>query len=478
MLFVSQSFIFLFAPVAITGYWLLPKRLRIYWLIIAGYAFFALWDWRFTFLLLLTTLVDFFAGKFIYLQRNSVKAVEGGNSELQIGQKSKMKAWLALSLVTNLGLLAFFKYAGFLATSADAISRFLGGGALPIPEILLPAGISFYTFRSIAYTIDIYLGRQTQAKGFFEYAAFVSFFPEIIAGPIDRFKDLASQFRNLPDKPPMNFLFLGLLLFAIGLLKKVLIADRIAYYVNPLWHSWATLSAGEAWAAALGYTSQIYFDFSGYSLMAAGLGFLMGIKVAQNFNSPYRASDIGDFWRRWHMTLSFWFRDYVFFAFGGMRLNLRWVSLFWTMALCGLWHGAAWAFMIWGALHGAMLICHHFLRENKIRWKGGWPGKFGTLFLVIIGWVLFRAGDFEIAIGVFAKMIGLNGPTAGAAVQPVLLLLTAASLAWAVFAPNAYSYFVIENRKPHKRTLAVIGFLAAVAVLLSADSAPFLYAQF
>ncbi len=478
MLFVSQAFIFLFAPVAIGGYWLLRKNWRIYWLVVTGYAFFALWDWRFTFLLLTTTLVDYFAGRFIYLQRQSTLAEESSRAKPAIAGKMKIKVWLSVSLLANLGILAFFKYAGFLSETADGISRFLGGGAIPIPEILLPAGISFYTFRSIAYTIDIYLGRQTPAHGIFEYAAFVSFFPEIIAGPIDRFKELGSQLQSLPDKLPQGFLCLGLVIFSSGLIKKVLIADRIAYFVNPLWHSWATISTGEAWAAALGYTSQIYFDFAGYSLMAAGLGLLMGIRVAQNFNSPYRASDIGDFWRRWHMTLSFWFRDYVFFAFGGMRLNLRWGALFWTMALCELWHGAAWAFLTWGALHGLMLICHHLLRENKIRWKGGWPGKFGTLFLVVIGWVLFRAGDFEVAIGVYKKMLGFGSSTAGATVNPVLIFLTAASLIWAVFAPNAYTYFVTENRIPRKRTMVLIGFLAAVAVLLSADSAPFLYAQF
>lgn len=478
MLFVSQAFIFLFAPAAIGGYWLLPKKWRIYWLILTGYTFFALWDWRFTFLLLVTTIVDFSAGKFIYLQRQNEETGGGGNTNQAFARKSIMKAWLALSLILNLGLLAFFKYAGFLAATADGISRFLGGGTLPVPEVLLPAGISFYTFRSIAYTIDIYLGRQTPARGVFEYAAFVSFFPEIIAGPIDRFKDLGTQIQNLPEKLPPIYLRLGLILFAAGIVKKVMVADRIAYYVNPLWHSWATLSTGEAWAAAVGYTSQIYFDFAGYSLMAAGLGFLMGLKVAQNFNSPYKASDIGDFWRRWHMTLSFWFRDYVFFAFGGMRLNLRWGALFWTMALCGLWHGAAWTFMAWGAFHGIMLICHHALRENKIRWKGGWTGRFGTLFLVVIGWVLFRSGDFGAAIGVYAKMLGLGVSPAGASVHPALIALTAASLAWAVYAPNAFTYFVSEGRAPGKRFMLVIGFLAAVAVLLSADSAPFLYAQF
>ena len=258
----------------------------------------------------------------------------------------------------------------------------------------------------------------------------------------------------------------------------LLIADRIAYYSDPLWSDAAHLTTTEAWAAALGYALQIYFDFAGYSLMAIGLGFLLGMKLTQNFNSPYRARDIGDFWRRWHMSLSFWFRDYVFFNIGGMNLRLRWTALFIAMALCGLWHGAAWTFVFWGMYHGALLIFHHLLRERKVRWKGGWLGATGTLLLVIVGWILFKADSPKLASLMYMKMLGFSTSGGIGSVPNALVVLIVIGLAWAILLPNMYEYCVTKGKTPARAILITVGILAAAAVLVLADSTPFLYAQF
>ncbi|MCD6119525.1 MBOAT family protein [bacterium] len=474
MQFLSQTFIFVFAPLAIVLYWIIPAKYRPLFLTIASYAFYAWWDWRFSILMLITTVVDFTCGKWIAKARFDSES----NEQVTADYRASARVWLAFSLVANLGLLAFFKYAGFFVATVNAVSEFLGGGALPVPEIILPLGISFYTFKSITYTLDLYRGRTKPILSFIQYAAFVSLFPELVAGPIDRSRDLAPQLANPPERLTRVNFNLGIAFFAAGLIKKVLIADRIAYYSEPLWGDALNLTPLEAWAAAIGYSLQIFYDFAGYSLMAIGLGFLLGLRLPQNFNSPYRAKDIGDFWRRWHMSLSFWFRDYVFFQIGGLKFDKRWWALFWTMVLCGLWHGAAWTFVIWGAYHGVLLLVHHVLRERKIRWKGGAVGIAGTLFLVIFGWVIFRADTMHTAYQVFLKMFNFQGFATGGTVPLGLIALSVIAMTWAILGPNMFEFAVTKMSPPKRWALAIIGIFAAIAVLIMADSTPFLYAQF
>jgi alginate O-acetyltransferase complex protein AlgI len=475
MQFTTYQFIFAFAPAVIVIYWLIPARYRYVWLLAASYIFYAFWDWRFSGLMLLTTYVDYTAGRQIH------KAL--------LQAKSRARIWLLMSEIVNLGLLAYFKYSSFFVGIAENI---LDRSSFDAIYVILPLGISFYTFKSLSYTFDIYKSRCKPTTSFLHYAAFVSFFPELLAGPIDRYKDLAPQLESPQPGLTNENLNLGLFFCALGLVKKILIADRIAYYSAPLWSDIIHLSTFEAWIATFAYSIQIYFDFAGYSLIALGLGFLLGLKLPQNFNSPYRSKDISDFWRRWHMSLSFWFRDYVFFNIGGLNLTSRWVALFLTMALCGFWHGAAWTFLIWGSYHGLLLIIHHLLREHKKRWKGGWLSIIGTFFLVSIGWVIFNTTTLHNAGLMFTKMFGFllispsNALDKGiesveiykSAIPNQLFVLMLIGFVWAVFVPNLYEYAVTQKKVPSLFITALVGFLAAVAVILVSDSNPFLYAQF
>jgi alginate O-acetyltransferase complex protein AlgI len=461
--FTSQIFVFVFAPLAIGIYWLLPVRWRLAWLVLTSYAFYAYWDWRYSGLMLLTTLIDYSAGLGIARAKSRAAA----------------RGWLLVSLLANLGLLAFFKYTAFAITTGNGLAALFGIEAgLFVPKLVLPLGISFYTFQSIAYTIDVYRKRIKPTQSLLAYAAFVSLFPRLLAGPITRWQQLGAQLAALPARLDWRRLNLGLVFFCAGLVKKVLIADRLAYYINPLWLDWRHLAAGEAWAAALGYTLQIYFDFAGYSLMALGVGYLLGLDLPQNFNSPYRSTDIADFWRRWHMSLSFWLRDYLFFPLGGMHPWRRWFALVATMAIAGLWHGAAWTFVIWGTYHGVMLLVHHALREKKLRWRGGWAGRIGTLLLVLLGWVLFRADNVAMAGTLLARMFNVPQLLAHCMMPKGYLPLAFIALLWAMLGPNVYELLQVRKARPAPVALALLGLVAAIGILMLADTSPFLYNQF
>ena len=480
MIFSSQVFIFGFAPLAIGIYWLLPQRWRLLWLVIASYVFYAWADWRFCLLMLTTTVVDFVAAQMM--------GRLGGGAGLRAGQlagtesratNAQRRAWLIFTLCINLGLLGFFKYAGFFARSFNALFAVLHQPSqIPVVELVFPVGISFYTFVSLGYSIDVYRRAVKPTRDFIQYAAYVSMFPHLVAGPIIRWREMGDQLAHIPRRLASDQAALGLLFFAAGLIKKVLIADRLAYYVDPLWTDYTHLSMVEAWAAALGYGLQVYFDFAGYSLMAVGLGLLLGLRLPQNFNAPYRAADIADFWHRWHMTLSTWLRDYVFLSIGGLKLDRRYFALFATMVIAGLWHGANWTFVLWGAYHGALLVMHHGLRARKVKWHGGWPGRIGTLLLVTLGWVLFRAQTFHIAATVYRELFALQtlaqNPRIPKGFWPICLV----ALLWAVLAPSAYDAWLNKSQRPRRLAVVALGLLAAAAILLLTQSSPFLYYQF
>lgn len=463
MTFSSQVFVFLFAPLAIVLYWVLPKRLRLLWLIAASFAFYAYWDWRYSGLLLLTAGVDYCAA----LRMAAAPS------------RNHARAWLALSLAVNLGQLVVFKYLGFAAQTLNSITSWLEQGSpLPVLSLVLPLGLSFFTLQSLSYTIDVYRRRQEPTRSLLAYVAYVSFFPRLVAGPIARWRELGVQLAALPERLDRRELSLGLAFFAAGLVKKVLIADRLAYYINPLWLDWRHLTPAEAWAAALGYTLQLYFDFAGYSLMAIGLGYLLGISLPPNFRAPYQAASIADFWRRWHITLSFWLRDYVFQPAGGMHVVRRWGALLLTMLVCGVWHGAGWTFVIWGLYHGVLVLAHHALRERKLRWRGGWLGRLGTFVLVLLGWVVFRAPDMRAALSVLGAMLGVQHATRPSAIPNGFAPLALIALLWALLAPDAFTLLHDRRARPAAWALALLGVLAAVAVLMLGDTSPFLYNQF
>lgn len=467
MLFPTLKFIFLFAPIAIIGVWLIKgDKWRRLWLLCVSYFFYGFWEWekfhgQLLLLLVFISLINWFCAL-------KIKAAPDPKSK---------KTWLVVSLIGSLGLLGYFKYFMLLVNTVNSIAERYGSGdpVLGI-SIILPIGISFFTFQAMSYTIDVYRGNVEPTDDVIEFSAYVALFPQLIAGPIVRYVWIRETLRNLHKKLTTEYLNLGLFYFTIGLIKKVLIADRIAVYIDPMFASYDTLAPVEAWLAMIGYSLQLYFDFAGYSLMAIGLGYLLGFEFPQNFNSPYRAVSISDFWRRWHITLSTWLRDYLYIPLGG-REN-RAIALAVTMLLGGLWHGVAWTFVVWGAFHAVLLELHHRLKGISWLPKNKVYAQIGTFLLVTIGWVFFRPPTFTASWSILTKMFNIPGLFAGVAVQPGLVALIVIAGAWALIAPNAVELVRTGQMKPSPVWAISLGILGAICILLCSESGPFLYFQF
>jgi len=404
MLFNSPVFIFLFLPLTLLGFFLLGtrhKRGAILWLVAASSVFYG-W-FRVDYLLLLFSLIvfNYICGKklshYHYLGRPKTSL-------------------LAMGILINLGVLCYFKYTNFLILNINGIFS----TSFSLRDIILPIGISFFIFQKIAYLVDAHQGKAAEYN-FLDFCLFVMYFPQLIAGPIVHHHEIIPQFRqnSIFKLNPLD-MTAGLMMFTIGLFKKNIIADQLADWIDPsfsaAYQGW-NLSFLESWAAALGFTLQIYFDFSAYTDMALGLALMIGIRLPQNFNSPYKAKSIIEFWRGWHMTLSRFLRDYVYIPLGGNR-NKHYSNLLLTMLIGGLWHGSAWTFIFWGALHGIFLIINHSWRTLKT--KMGWEAK-GisysiacqslTFLSVLFAWVFFRSQNFESAMIIVKGMVGFNGVT-------------------------------------------------------------------
>lgn len=466
MLFNSYEFLFFLLPIVLAGYYLLlPKGWRHGWLALGSYVFYGWWDYRFCGLLLLTTTIDYIAGG-----RIAVAAIP-----------TAKKRWLALSVVADLSILGFFKYYDLGAETANAIAQGLGAasGVVPLLHLVLPVGISFYTFQSMSYSIDIYRGHARPARSWIDYACYVSLFPQLVAGPIVRYHELDNQLRERTHSWAKAGA--GITLFVLGLAKKVLLADAVAPMAD--W-GFAQNSIGlfGAWSSLVAYTLQIYFDFSGYSDMAVGLGLMLGFQFPQNFNSPYKSASISEFWTRWHISLSSWLRDYLYIPLGGNRKGpLRtYVNLFLTMLLGGLWHGANWTFMLWGAFHGALLALERMNRKRGFAWM--FPRPFQvvlTFMLVMYGWVLFRAPTLEGVARMTKGLMGLNG---WGVAYP---LADAGTLNWGILILGMGIVFAAKNTweirwRPDWRLAAGLAvlFVLCVAIFLVNTSSPFLYFQF
>lgn len=394
MLFNSYPFILLFLPLVLAGYFWLGRRSNlapVIWLAGASLAFYAIGNWQFAGLLLLSIAFNYGVGHLLIVAK--------------LGP-SRRRAALALGVAGDLLVLGIFKYAGF---AVDNINALFGSHAAV--HILLPVGISFYTFTQIAFLVDAYRGR-VAAYALPHYALFVTYFPHLIAGPILHHKDMIPQFEREETKHPDAHLILcGVIIFAIGLFKKTCLADGIQPLVALAFEA-RSPSFDQAWCGALAYTFQLYFDFSGYSDMAIGISLMFGIFLPVNFNSPYKASSIVEFWRRWHMTLSQFLRDYLYIPLGGNRRGrvLRYVNLMITMLLGGLWHGAAWTFVVWGALHGAYLCVNHAFNAlvptvpSALARPARIAGAALTFLAVVVAWVFFRAESVAWALRVLRAM--------------------------------------------------------------------------
>jgi alginate O-acetyltransferase complex protein AlgI len=289
--------------------------------------------------------------------------------------------------------------------------------ALPILQLVLPVGISFYTFHTISYIVDVTVGRVRPTRNIVEYLAYVGLFFQLVAGPIVRFRQINTDLQSIDHPMREDDVATGIGFFVVGLVKKVIVADQIARYIDPMLATYGELSTAGAWAAAIGYAMQLYFDFSGYSDMAVGLGRMFGVRIPQNIDGPYRAVGIGDFWRRWHISLSSWLRDYLYIPLGGNRqgtVRLH-VNLMITMVLGGLWHGANWTFVIWGAYHGVLLVLDRQLQPLLVRLPE-WTYRLLTFLLVVVGWVFFRSTDLPMALAWLGKLCGTRSGETGPSV--------------------------------------------------------------
>jgi alginate O-acetyltransferase complex protein AlgI len=464
MLFNSLRFLIIFMPVVLLGAFALRGQALLLWICVASAVFYAFAGhaW-FLAPMAVTTVLDYWVGR-----------------RLEHTGGVRRKALLILSLTGNLGLLAYFKYSGLIVQSANEIASLLGvelsSHFATTIRVILPAGISFYTFQTMSYVVDIYRRHGHAERNFLAYLAFVAFFPHLVAGPLTRHDQLIPQLRRISQEGVRPQWWRGVSLFSIGLAKKVLIADRIGALVDLAAADIEHLGALACWLVAIGYAMQIYFDFSGYSDMAIGLGRLFGIELPQNFNSPYKALDPSDFWRRWHITLSLWLRDYLYISLGGNRrsaLRVR-VNLLATMILGGLWHGANWTFAVWGLYHGILLVLYRYAGEA---WDRIQPRlRQGVTFaLVCVGWVFFRAPTMLHAVHWLEGMAGMRGLLAFHVYSSRLCVMVGLALCIAWFMPNAYEVDLDSMSRPRR---AALGFVTAAAVIMMNYSSKFLYFQF
>lgn len=400
MLFNSFGFLFIFFPITVIGFFLLASRnqaLATIWIGLSSLFFYGWWDYHYIPLLLSSITLNYWT-----------------SWKISTANPSRKRHWLILAISANLALLGYYKYAGFFISSTSSLT----GIHLDTSNIVLPIGISFFTFTQLAFLVDTYQGKVNERR-FTHYLLFVTYFPHLIAGPVLHHKEMMPQFRDERNyRPKLSNFVIGMAFFFIGLAKKVLIADNLSPYAGDLFGQSSQPSLIAAWGGVLAYTFQLYFDFSGYSDMAIGLSRVFGVKLPINFNSPYKSTNISEFWRRWHMTLSRFLRDYLYIPLGGNRKGKyrRYFNLTTTMLLGGLWHGAGWNFVIWGGLHGFYLgihqaWCSRISRCGSPHNPGGkqYISTLITFVAVCFAWVFFRAPDISVSIEIIRGMLGLNG---------------------------------------------------------------------
>lgn len=478
MLFNSYIFLFCFLPITLCLFLLLGRiaaGLAVGGLTFASLFFYGWWNPHYLILLIGSILFNYFMGRSIFLKKSLA-----------------LKKIIFITAITfNLILLGFFKYSSFFLANCNQIF----GTHVQLPNIILPLGISFFTFTQIAFLVDVYRG-EVKNWNLMRYVLFVTYFPHLIAGPILHHKEMLPQF-NSPTLAVIKFesIAMGMTIFFIGLFKKVVLADGIQHLVAPVFVADSHPALFESWIGVLAYAFQLYFDFSGYCDMAIGISLLFGIKIPLNFYSPYKATNIIDFWRRWHMTLSRFLREYLYIPLGGNQLGKkrRYFNLFITMLLGGLWHGANWTFVIWGALHGVYLMVNHGWRSLKL--NGIWSSKMSglmTFIAVVFAWVFFRADNIMMAMDVIKGMVGMNGIVSMFETRDLLWVLILGSIIWffpntqqimSSFGPtiNSFSDEITKSKflwRPSPLRACWFGFLGFIAILLMNKHSEFLYFQF
>lgn len=470
MVFSSLFFLFVFLPLFLVAYYLTPRRFRNYTALLASYLFYAWGAPQVVLLLFVSSLADYLFSRWMARKE---------------GRRRKQILWISLFL--NFSFLAYFKYANFFVVEAAKLFVLFGFGTVTWIDIALPIGISFWTFQKMSYMVDVYKGTTEPAHKFSQYALFVALFPQLIAGPIVRYHDIAQQ---LVARVYRSDAFAkGMWRFCVGLSKKVLIADQVGRIADVTFGLSATdLTTPYAWLGAVAYAMQIYFDFSGYSDMAIGLGKMMGFTFPENFNWPYSATNFTDFWRRWHMTLSAWMREYLYIPLGGNRVPpwRKHVNLWVVFLLSGLWHGAAWTFVLWGAYHGLFLSFDKYRQRTKAMPLPRLVAIPLTFIFVLFGWVLFRAETLTDALTYLGAMFGV-----GATTSTVLFYEVASnrSLSMLVFAGVVCLLPVVLKRIDAKQfptpptalvqlTVAGVLLLVSAAALANSTYTAFLYFRF
>ncbi|HLN53249.1 MAG TPA: MBOAT family O-acyltransferase [Lentimicrobium sp.] len=394
MLFSSPIFLFLFLPVTLLGYYFANERYRNYWLLFASFIFFAWGGVSFTFILILSIILNYIFG--IKIQKN-------------LQYQTKAYRWLFIGVAVNVLILGIFKYANFIIKSINDLNELISVPLIPQTKILLPIGISFYTFHSLSYLVDIYRGKTKAQPNILDLSLYIAMFSQLIAGPIIRYSDVWQQLRGRVHTAA-KFSY-GVERFLIGLGKKVLLANTFANIADKIF-AMDTVSMGglNAWLGILCYTFQIYLDFSGYSDMAIGLGRMFGFEFLENFNFPYIAKSVKEFWRRWHISLSTFFRDYVYIPLGGNKLGIgrTYLNLLIVFFLTGFWHGASWSFVVWGLYHGFFMILERLGLGKVLEKVPGFISNIYTLIAVIFGWVLFRADSLTYAVDYWKALFNFS----------------------------------------------------------------------
>jgi alginate O-acetyltransferase complex protein AlgI len=470
LLFVEFRFLFFFAAVLIVHWGLRWNLARKVWLLLVSYAFYAGWDWRFLGLIWFSTLVDWFAGAGIYRHQ---------------GSRGAQRAWLALSLAGNLGLLGTFKYFDFFSATAEGFLHWLGiGASLPVLNLVLPVGISFYTFQTLSYSLDIYFGKLKPARSLLDLALFVGFFPQLVAGPIVLAKEFLGQLDSARTRAMVPVQW-ALILFFVGFVKKSCLSDALSPFVDAVHAVPGAVDAYTVWVSALAFSAQIYCDFSGYTDMAIACAALLGYRLPTNFNAPYLGKSIGEFWKRWHITLGRWFFEYVYVPLGGNRkgpYRALW-NLWLVFVLSGLWHGASMTFIIWGMVHGAFVLFERLPAGQFLRKLPGWLQTVYMHIVWMVTMTLFRSPTIEEAMVIISTMLtGRSGPTPEAGVVPPIPGWMVPTLAGAFLVHVIWQKGQLERRWSESPPIlfgALMGAAVALAIpWISTNPSPYIYFAF
>lgn len=476
MVFSSIIFLCFFLPLLIFIYYLADKKYKNYVLLSFSIFFYCWGAPKFIFVILITTLIDFLLVRQLYA--SSTRRIK--------------LLFLVLSLTVNLGLLFYFKYSNFFIENINVLLSSFGCTEIKWVKLILPIGISFYTFESLTYSIDVYRGIHAPLKKFNDYLLYIILFPKLIAGPIIRYHEISDQLVDRENTETIDNKLNGLFRFIIGLSKKVLIANVLGKYADDIFHlELNNLTTDSAWVGAILYTFQIYFDFSGYSDMAIGLGLVFGFKFPENFNNPYISRSITEFWRRWHITLGNWMKNYLYIPLGGNKVKSKYrlyFNLWIVFVASGLWHGAAWTFIIWGIYHGAFLVLERAFLLKFYTKIGKFPATIITFLLVVIGWVIFRADTAEQAIEFIERMFSFQFtsnikyllPTKELIITIIAFLL---SLGWTfVNVDNIQKKILFDGLKwQHAFIKGLTGFVLlyiCLSSIISSDFNPFIYFRF